>query len=349
MIGMLLGGILWGVLGDKRGRLSVLFGSILLYSLANIANGMVTDVTWYAVLRFVAGVGLAGELGAGITLVSESMSKKTRGYGTTFIAGVGILGAVVAVIVGKKFDDWRVAYYVGGGLGLLLLGLRVGVVESLLFKGMAKHSKVSRGNFFALFSKPKRALRFICLVFSGIPIWYAVGVLYFFAPEIGEAMGLNPRPNAGDAVLYGYIGLAIGDIMIGVVSQVLQSRKRALLIFVALAAVCVATYFVFGSRSVATFYWMCLVVGVGGGYWAIFVTVASEQFGTNLRATATTTAPNFVRGATVPLVFAFNALRKGSSAKEAAMIVGAVTLGLAFVSLFALEETFGRDLDFVEE
>ncbi len=350
MIGMLLGGILWGVLGDRRGRLSVLFGSIILYSLANIANGFVTDVTTYAILRFVAGIGLAGELGAGVTLVSETMKRSNRGYGTTIVAGIGVLGAVVAVIVGKKVSDWRTAYYIGGGLGLALLALRIGVVESALFKGLERRTGVSRGNFFALFSKPKRAGRFLCLILSGVPIWYLVGVLFFFAPEIGESMGLtDPRPTAGDAILYGYTGLAIGDVLSGVASQVLKSRRRALFLFVALAGATVAAFFLFAPRSLDTFRVMCLVVGIGGGYWAIFVTMASEQFGTNLRATATTTAPNFVRGTTALMTPAFNAIRKGSDARFAAGVLGVVTISIAFASIFALEETFGRDLDFVEE
>ena len=347
MIGMLLGGLLWGVLGDKRGRLSVLFGSITLYSIANIANGMIHDTTSYAVLRFVAGVGLAGELGAGITLVSESLGKRQRGYGTTIVAGVGILGAVVAVMIGKKFD-WRIAYYTGGGLGLALLGLRIGVVESSMFKGIREKAKVGRGNFLALFATPRRAVRYVCLILAGVPIWYAVGILFIFAPEIGKSMGLDPAPTAGDAILYGYIGLAIGDVSSGLVSQALRSRKRVLLLFILLTSAGIAAYFLLGARSVAAFNWSCLAIGVGAGYWAIFVTMASEQFGTNVRATATTTAPNFVRGATVPLTAGFTAMGSGLGAKTAAIILGVGTMIVAFLAVFPLEETFGKDLDFTD-
>ncbi len=348
MTGMLIGGVLWGMLGDKRGRLSVLFGSILLYSLANIANGMVHDLTSYAALRFVAGVGLAGELGAGVTLVSELLSKSTRGYGTTIVAGVGVLGAVFAVIVGKN-TDWRVAYYVGGGLGLGLLALRVGVTESGLFEGVKKLDTVSRGNFFALFTNRRRAIRYLCLILSGVPIWYTVGILFTFAPEIGTSLGLAPAPSPADAVLYGYIGLAIGDISSGVLSQLLRSRRKAVLLFILLCAASVTGYFTLGRASVGTFYWMCFALGVANGYWAVFVTISSEQFGTNLRATATTTAPNFVRGFVVPLSLAFRALKDGHGAAQAAMIVGAVTIVAALLALIPLDETYGKDLDFVEE
>jgi MFS transporter, putative metabolite:H+ symporter len=348
MTGMLLGGILWGVLGDKRGRLSVLFGSIVLYSIANIANGFVHDVTTYAVLRFVAGVGLAGELGAGVTLVSEMLGKSVRGYGTTIVAGVGVTGAVVAVLVGKA-TDWRVAYFVGGGLGLGLLALRIGVNESGLFQGMKKRSDVRRGNFLALFTSSRRAIRYVCVILSGLPIWYAVGILFTFAPEIGTAMGLKSAPSPADAVLYGYIGLAIGDVACGVLSQLMKSRRRAVLVFILLCACSVSGYFIFGAGSLQAFYWGCFGVGVGTGYWAVFVTMASEQFGTNLRATATTTAPNFVRGAVVPLTLGFRALKDSHGAADAAMIVGAITIVIALLALIPLEETYGRDLDFVEE
>ncbi len=349
MTGMLLGGILWGILGDKRGRLSVLFGSILLYSLANIANGMVHDVTSYAVLRFVAGVGLAGELGAGVTLVSEMLSKATRGYGTTIVAGVGLFGAIVAVLVGKA-TDWRIAYYVGGGLGLGLLALRVGVTESGMFEGMKRRREnVSRGNFFALFTQSRRAVRYVCLILSGVPIWYAVGVLLTFSPEIGKAMGLAPAPNPGDAVLYGYVGLAVGDVASGVMSQLVRSRRKAVLTFVLLCAASVGAYFALGRHGLVAFYASCFALGVATGYWAVFVTMASEQFGTNLRATVTTTAPNFVRGAVVPLTLAFRSLKDAYGAERAAIVVGVVTIAVALAALVPLEETFGKDLDFVED
>ena len=132
MAGMLIGGIFWGIMGDKKGRLSVLFGSILIYSIANIGNGFVTTVTQYAVLRFIAGFGLAGELGAGITLVTEILPKERRGYGTTLVATVGIMGALLAYFVSHLFD-WRTAYFIGGGLGLILMILRVRVFESGMF------------------------------------------------------------------------------------------------------------------------------------------------------------------------------------------------------------------------
>jgi MFS family permease len=346
MGGMLVGGVLWGILGDKRGRLSVLFGSILLYSLANIANARVTTIESYAALRFVAGVGLAGELGAGITLVSEVMTKEARGYGTMIVAGIGICGAVVASAIGARFD-WRIAYYVGGGMGLALLALRIGVYESGMFEQVKKLA-VSRGNFLSLFATADRARRYLGVILIGVPIWYAVGILVTFSKELGEAMGMSPVPSPGEAVKYSYIGLALGDFGSGWLSQRLRSRKKVVLAFLALTGAFVVAYFVVGRSGLTAFYAMCLGLGFATGYWAVFVTIASEQFGTNIRATATTSAPNFVRGSVVPLTLAFQAAKPNLGVVGSALAVGAVSLAVAFLALRRLDETYGKDLDFVE-
>jgi len=360
MLGMLIGGILWGVLGDKRGRLSVLFGSILMYSLANIANGFVTDVDTYGWLRLVAGIGLAGELGAGITLVTELLDARSRGWATTLVAGVGICGAVLAVLV-SKVAPWYVAYWIGGGLGLLLLALRVGVLESGMF-AKVHASEVSRGNFLALFTDGRRALRYVSVVLSGVPIWYAIGILVTFSPEIGggspampargwpadPGMGMVPAPSAAEAVMAAYLGLALGDFASGWLSQRLRSRKRALRAFMMLDVVAILSYFTLGRTSPAAFYACVFLLGIANGYWAVFVTVAAEQFGTNLRATATTSAPNFVRGSVPLFTFGFRALRVPLGLPGAALALGALAMAVAFLSLRGLEETYGKDLDFVE-
>ncbi|MBI4815595.1 MAG: MFS transporter [Deltaproteobacteria bacterium] len=347
MGGMLVGGILWGVLGDKRGRLSVLFGSIALYSVANVLNGWVTNVPQYAALRLVAGIGLAGELGAGITLVSEVMHKEVRGYGTTIVATIGILGAVAAVLVGDLFD-WRTAYFVGGGLGVGLLVLRVGAFESGMFESVRK-SAVARGRFFDLFSPWPRARKYLAIVGVGVPIWYAVGILVTFSPELGASLGMSELPKTGRAVMWCYIGLSAGDFASGALSQIIKSRRRALFSFLTLTTVSVVLYFTVAPTSLVAFYSVVGLLGFSTGYWAVFVTVASEQFGTNLRATATTTAPNFVRGSLVPVSALFSQLKEPLGVTEAAIAVGVLVLVLAFVSAAALEETFGRDLDFLEK
>lgn len=346
MGGMLVGGVLWGILGDKRGRLSVLFGSIAMYSIANILNGMVQSVELYAVLRLIAGIGLAGELGAGITLVSELMSSHKRGYGTSIVATVGLLGAVVAALVAGYFH-WRTAYFIGGGLGLGLLLLRVSLFESGMYSKV-KESETAKGNFLMLFNNRQRFLKYLCCILIGLPIWYSIGLLITFSPEFGKALGMTEIPVAGSAVMYSYIGLSLGDLASGLISQVWQSRKKVVYAFLGLTTLAVAAYFLLGPSSLTAFYTCCGLLGFAIGYWAIFVTIASEQFGTNIRATVTTSVPNFIRGAVVPLTLAFNASKDILGLPGAALAIGAVTLLIALVCLFPLEESFGKDLDYLE-
>jgi len=346
MFGLLVGGIIWGIMGDKRGRLSVLFGSILLYSLANIGNGFVTTVDQYALLRFIAGVGLAGELGAGITLVAEVLPKELRSYGTTLVASVGLLGAVLANIVARHFE-WQTAYFIGGGLGLLLLIARIGIFESGIFEKV-KTANVQRGNFLQLFTNKDRLKRFVSCIFIGLPIWFVIGILVTFSPEFAIAIGVAEKINAGDAVMYSYIGLSVGDLCSGFLSQWLKSRKKVVLLYILITTVFIIYYLFNPSDSARTFYVLCFGLGVGIGYWALFVTIAAEQFGTNLRATVTTSVPNFIRGTVVPLVAIFGLTRTLWGVTWGAFTVGMGTVVIALVALHFLNETFGRDLNFLE-
>jgi len=351
MGGMLLGGILWGVLGDKKGRLSVLFGSILIYSLANLANGFVQTIEQYAWLRLIAGIGLAGELGAGITLVSESLPKEKRGLGTMIVATVGVSGAMLAFWVGQRLG-WQKAYITGGVLGLALLALRVSVFESGMFQKTQAQTDVSRGNFWRLFTDTARLGRYVRCLLIGVPLWFVVGILITFAPEFGEALGIRgPEPlSAGLAVFWCYFGLVFGDFASGTLSQLLRSRNRALQIFLVFCAVLVGIY-LYGLRGATptTYYMVCFVLGISVGFWALFVTVAAEQFGTNLRATVATTAPNFARGSVVLLVPAFRwAESIFDSRITGAAVLGGLSLLVAFWAVSTLPESFGKDLDYVE-
>ncbi|MBI1767689.1 MAG: MFS transporter [Bacteroidetes bacterium] len=349
MIGLLTGGIIWGIMGDKKGRLSVLFGSILLYSLANIANGFVADTTQYAFLRFIAGIGLAGELGAGITLVSESLPTRLRGYGTTLVATVGLLGAVVAnFVVRSSHDDWRKAFFIGGGLGLLLLIARVSVFESGIFLKV-KEEKVERGNFFMLFNKKERLKKFLGCIFIGTPIWYVIGILIFASPEIAKALNIDGEIKSGDAVMWSYIGLTVGDLSSGLLSQWMRTRKKIVLAYIALTLVFVLMYLFSDSISVDHFYFNCFLLGVGVGYWALFVTIAAEQFGTNLRSTVATTVPNFIRGTVVPITALFKLARAEWGVIYGALWVGLLTIVIALIAIRSIDETFSRDMNFIEE
>lgn len=346
MGGMLLGGLLWGVLGDKKGRLSVLFGSIILYSLANLANGFTGSVAGYAALRLIAGIGLAGELGAGITLVSELMPKETRGYGTMVVAGVGIAGGVAAGLVADAFN-WRTAYFVGGGMGLVLLTLRVGVYESGLFDKV-KRSAAERGDFFMLLRSGENLRKYLSCILLGVPIWFVIGILATFAPEFGKALTMPVLPTGAHAVMWLYAGCALGDFASGALSQFLRSRRKAALAFVLAAAGTCAVYLNLKGAALLPFYATCFGLGFFAGYWAVFVTIASEQFGTNIRATVTTTVPNFVRGSLVAVSWCFQALKPGHGILAAAGAVGSGTFALALLALMGLQETFGKDLDYLE-
>lgn len=345
MTGMLLGGILWGVLGDKKGRISVLFGSILLYSLANIANAFVYDPQTYAWLRFAAGFGLAGELGAAITLVSEILPKEKRGIGTTIVATVGVSGAVAANLVARHFD-WRNAYLVGGGLGLLLLVLRISIFESGIFE-KTKKENARRGDLILLVSSFERVKRYLSCILIGLPTWFVIGILITLSPEICKSRGLLGVAG-GDAIMYAYIGLVLGDFSSGLLSQILRNRRRVILIFLALVFITTVANVTLAATP-QNFYWLCLASGFAVGYWAMFVTIAAEQFGTNLRATVAITAPNWARGALVPISLGFSWLvGSGYSLVQAALVVGTLCVAVAFIAAWGLKETFGRDLDYME-
>ncbi|WP_420149774.1 MFS transporter [Spirosoma sp.] len=347
MAGMLIGGIFWGILGDKRGRLSVLFGSILLYSLANIANGFVTSLDQYAILRFIAGVGLAGELGAGITLVTEVLPKEIRGYGTTLVATMGVLGAILAYFIADLFD-WRISYFIGGGMGLLLLVLRFNVLESRIFN-KSKQRALPRGNVAMLVSSKARLAKYVQCILVGLPIWFVVGILITFSPEFGKALGLSAPVVAGKAVMLSFSGQVFGDIVSGFLSQSLRSRKRVIRMFMLLSLTFTLVYLLAPISDLTMFYVACTFLGFANGYWTLFVTIAAELFGTNLRATVATTIPNFVRGATIPLSALFIQLKPSLGTIYSALTVGVLTVVVALISLTFLDETFTKDLDYVEE
>ena len=346
MAGMLIGGILWGILGDKKGRLSVLFASIVLYSAANFLNAFVTNVEQYALLRFIAGVGLAGELGAGVTLVAEILPKELRGYGVMSIAAFGVLGVVAANIVAEHFA-WRNAYIIGGVLGFLLLILRFRVKESAIFEHHVSDD-VKRGHFFSLFSKKKLLSKYIKAIVIGMPLWYVVGVLVMFSPEFATALSIQGEVSAGTALMYCYIGLSIGDLASGYLSQKMRSRKGAYIIFMVLSLASVVSYFMLSGATASSFYTCVFFLGVFCGYWALFITMAAEQFGTNIRATVATTVPNFVRGSVVPITSSFMLLKDSMGTLGSAAIVGAVTFSIAFIALYFTRETFHEDLDYIE-
>jgi MFS family permease len=347
MFGLLLGGVLWGVLGDTRGRLSVLFGSIVLYSVANLANGFVETIWQYQMLRLIAGIGLAGELGAGVSIVCESLSPKARGWGTMIVASVGFLGAVAASIVGMSFD-WRTAYIIGGSMGLVLLVLRFAVYESGLYDKLRQHGDIRRGSLGQLFSSREKIVRFGKCVLVGLPTYFIVGILVTYAPEFGKALKIEPIPVAGTAVMICYMAMALGDVVCSTLSQWFHSRRLALAVFLTIALVSILAFLYLPTGSLWGFYALCSAAGFSVGFWALVTTNAAEQFGTNLRATVTTMVPNLIRGALIPITFAFDFFKLHLGLIDSAAVVGTATVAIALVALYFTEETFGKTMDFVE-
>ena len=346
MFGLLIGGILWGVLGDKLGRTKVLFYSIALYSIGNIANGFVTNGTQYAWIRFFAGIGLAGELGAGITLVSELLPKEKRGIGTSLVAGVGLTGAVLAFFISQWFD-WRTCYFIGGGLGLLLLFVRLSVFESGLYKTLASNSKISKGNFLMLFATKERFMRYLRSILIGLPTWFVVGILISFSPEFARQLGITESIDPGIGIMVSYSAIAVGDVAIGLLSQKLQSRKQAMHVFYLITMIGMVVFFT--ASTALQLYISTGIMGFGTGFWAVFVTIGAENFGTNLRATAATTIPNMVRGSLNGITALFLALNAKFSYVNAGIVTAAVVMLITYWAISGLQETFGRDLDFYEE
>ncbi len=352
MFGLLLGGVLWGVLGDKKGRLSVLFGSIILYSIANFCTGFVSTVNEYAAARFFAGLGLAGELGAGITLVSELLPKNKRGIGTSLVAGIGLFGAVAAYFTFHATKDWRLCYKIGAGLGVLLLLLRVSVVESGMFKNVKEQEGVKRGNFFMFFTNATRFKKYLVAILIGLPTWYVIGILVNQSDRFGKAMFGSTTIDSGKSIMFAYAAIAIGDILIGLVSQYFKSRKKALLLFYFICMASLVLFYSSYNNSDTRMYIICGILGFSTGFWAIFVTMGAEQFGTNLRATAATTIPNMVRGA-LPLVNMLFLDLFQQSLKwpivKSGIVTGIIVLMVTFIAFYFTEETFQKDLNYVEE
>jgi len=351
MIGLLIGGIIWGILGDKKGRLKVLFASIILYSLGSIANGFVHTVGQYALVRFITGLGLAGELGAGITLVSEFMPKEKRGLATSLVAGIGLSGAVFAYFVKVQFgaspEGWRTCYFIGGGLGFLLLLLRVGVLESGMYKSI-EQTNVRKGDFLMLFTNGRRLKKYLTAILIALPNWFVIGILITFSNKFASIMKVQGPIDPGKGIMVAYAAISVGDILIGFVSQWLKSRKIALLIFHIITVIGIIWFFNLQGAASGTVYWACVVLGFGTGFWAMFVTMAAEQFGTNIRATVATTVPNMARGSLALVALLFKALIPGQGYFRAGWITGIIVFVIAFIALAMTEETFGKDLNYTE-
>ena len=349
MFGLMIGGFFWGVMGDKKGRLSVLFGSIVLYSLATIANGMAQNVFQYSVTRFIAGLGLAGELGASITLVCEMLPKEKRGIASSVIASVGVMGAITAFIVYKIFNDWRICYYIGGVMGLLLLFLRMGVFESSMYSEL-EGADVQKGNLWMLFNNTNRFFRYMKGVAIGLPVWFVIGILITFSDKFGKELGINEVIEPGKAIMYQYVALCFGDLSAGILSNIIKSRKKTLFIFFGILAFFMVLYFTMQNGTAERMYWLCAGLGFGSGISVLYITMSAEQFGTNLRATTAISIPNVVRGFLPLIILIFKGIRTlTGNYINGGWITGAIFLLLAIAAAVYTKETFGREMNYIEE
>ena len=348
MMGLLIGGFLWGILGDKIGRMKVLFASIILYSLGNIANGFVQTPNQYAWIRFISGIGLAGELGASITLVTEILPKNKRGIGTSVVAGIGLFGAVFAFLMKETFSNWRICYFIGGGMGFLLLFLRAGVLESNMFHNI-KNENVVKGNLLMLVNNGKRFTKYAKAILIGIPTWYVIGLLLTFSDKFARELGVLGKIDPGKSVMWAYVAIAVSDFLGGFISHFFKSRKKAVWFFYLFCVVALFLFFNLPNKSANTFYFICAMLGFGTGFWALFVTMAAEQFGTNIRATVTTTVPNIVRRSLVVITFIFDSFQPNFTFVESGWMTGIIVMSIACFALYFTKETFHKDLDFVEK
>jgi len=347
-IGLLVGSVIWGVMGDRRGRASVMFGSIFLYSVGNILNAFVTSVPQYVALRFITGVGLAGEIGAGITLVCEILPRDKRGIGTTFVTGLGVAGAILAALMGK-YLSWRTAFFVGGCLGLGLFFLRVFTHDSGLFERMSEERAIKRGSIKQLVTTPDLLVRFLSCVASGMPIYLTFSIFAVFSPEIAPALGIKESVSISDVMLCVSVGLTLGDVLAGVISQLARRRKGPLIFLVLMNFVAAVTITMGLSRSSLGYLVLVFILGLTSGYWACLITTSAEQFGTNIRATVTTMVPNFVRATAIPITILFIQVKKYLSIQNTVLLVTFIVFSAAFWGLSRLRESFHADLDYYEE
>jgi putative MFS transporter len=346
--GLLLGGLLWGVMGDRRGRASVMFGSILLYSIGNILNAFVVSVPQYAALRFLTGLGLAGEIGAGITLVCELLPRTKRGIGTTFVTGLGVAGAIAASLMGK-YMNWRTAFFVGGIMGLTLLFLRTLTHDSSMFAKMQQQGQLRRGSLALLLFRRDNVRKFLGCIAVGAPVWLSVAIFSIFSLEVAPALGITEPISVPDCLLCISIGMTAGDLGAGLLSQLLRSRKLPLLILLVLT--CLTSIVITAGAVSTSMGYMTMVgfLGLFSGYWACLLTTSAEQFGTNIRATAATMVPNLVRATTIPMTIGFVTLKQYISIQNTVWVLVVIVFILAFLGLRTLKETFHTDLEYYSE
>lgn len=344
LVGLMIGGVMWGVIADKYGRKKALFGSILIYSFANIANGYINSVNMYYWLRIIAGFGLAGELGVGISLITENVAKERRTISTAIVSFFGMLGASTGGWFGSIFE-WQNCFLIGGFAGLLLLLLRLKVEESVMFNEI-KDKNVSKGNIWMIIKNPKTLLTYFFCTLAGAASILFIGVFIQSTPELGKLFNLNI--TAGIALIWYYLGASVSEIIAGLLSKLLKERKAPIYIFYAISLLAITNFCVNVPNSPYFFYLNCLFLGFGLGWWSQLITLSAELFGINVRATAATSIPTFARAWNIPFSNIFKQNIPNLGIVNSAFGIGVIVVSLAIISITMVKETFENDANFIE-
>jgi MFS transporter, putative metabolite:H+ symporter len=342
MTGILVGGIFWGKMADIKGRSWSFMGTILVFSIANIINGLTSSLTVYGICRFIAGFGLAGEMGSGIALICEKVPDEKRSLYLGFVSSLGCIGAVLSGWLGD-IVYWRYLFIGSGFAGILLTLLRKNLLEPDLFRKTATLN-IPRGQWKTLFQSPPDLIRFILLIFLGIPMWYIIGILWSFSTEMTSTIGLNIF-TSGQAILWGYVGVWMGDMLMPFVSQFLKSRIFTIQICLIMMLLGVIYLFQFQPHSLLSFQLTHIFLGFTIGYWAVYATLCGESFGTNIRALTSTSLPSLIRFSSIPMMIIYQ-YGRDENELNIALGMGLTVLCISMITTYFIKDTFQKDIDF---
>lgn len=351
--GILLGGIIFGVYSDKKGRKKALYYSIAIYSIANILNGLLSASvpfvgTVYCILRFICGFALAAELSIGIVMISETMKAKHRGYGTMIVVSFGILGAVLAAVLFEFIGiHWQTLYLIGGIAGVLLLIFRFSVKETNPFLDL-ENQESERGSWVMIF-KNRRLLKILFnAILLGFPIYFFISIPIKFATDYGKELGLTIKGTI--PIIVFYIAMSVSDIIANYLCQLFENRKKVLYFYLGLCTISVfLLHFYPPTTPEQYFYLFSPLMGFASGYWALLITFTNEQIGTNIRSTYTTAVPNVVRSLFIPIQLLLTVLQPTFGTSTSVFYIGVLAVILALLGLYSLKETWGKNLKFIDE
>ncbi len=351
-VGFLLGCFTWGIFADKKGRLQVLYISTLVYSLANILNGLLSPewshvYYWYGGCRLFSGWGLSAEFSVAITLIVEYFSVKKRIIGTMLMTGLGFLG--VFLVSWLKFYThilWNEFFIWGGVAGLVLLVFRFAAQESFMFLNQ-QTAAIKKGSLMTLLKQKKYSRQFFLTVWLVLPI-FLVQLILKFSPNISQQ--INSEIISIALVLLIYDAFSIfSDILGCYISYLFNNRMRVLKFYLILIFLALLGFAIWPPLTTFSWYWVYVpILGLANGYWGLWGTMIAELFGINVRATATTFIVNLSRSFVLILSITFKDLDLRYGFSISVIVLTLVTCGLAFWSVFKIPETAHKNLEYVE-